>query len=330
MSRVLELGADDALLKPVDAARLLASMERALNRRRVMVQATHGEAPAATPAEAMRELSDSVVAGRYDLVFQIGEGGMGVVYLASDRKLGRKVALKRMRPEVKLQASQREKFIEEARIISRLNHPYIVGVHEIVEDGEELYLALDYVDGMPLSQIIAERGRLTFDEARNITGCLCQAIDYAHQQNVLHRDLKPSNIMVDHSGYVKVMDFGLAWEIKATVSMLTQKEIGGTLAYMAPEQHLGRCGRASDLYALGVCFYEMITGELPFKGPDFLAQKERMFYVPPNRLVADLPQAADLIAYRMFAPDPKARVATAAEFYELLCQVPAAQPDPAA
>jgi DNA-binding response OmpR family regulator len=319
MSRALELGADDALLKPPEQARLLASVERASHRRAVAMQAAAvPAAPAAAPAASA---SDNVVADRYDLVFQVGEGGMGVVYMASDRKLGRKVAIKRMRPEIKLRTEQRDKFIQEAKIISHLSHPYIVGVHEIVEDADDLYLVLDYVDGMPLSQLITTRGRLTFTESRNILGCLCQAVDYAHSKHILHRDLKPANVMIDNTGYVKVMDFGLAWEMKATVSMLTQKETAGTLAYMAPEQHLGQCGKPSDIYALGICLYEMLTGELPFKGPDYLSQKERLWCLPPHKVVPGLPPALEQLMAGVLAPDPRQRIATAAELYSAICRI---------
>ncbi|MEK7858186.1 MAG: protein kinase [Elusimicrobiota bacterium] len=324
MSRALEVGADDALLKPPEVPRLIASLERALGRRSLMMRAGAAEPGGIAPPAAAAASSESLVAGRYDLVFQVGEGGMGIVYLASDRKLGRKVALKRMRAELKVRADQRQKFIEEAQIISHLSHPYIVGVHEIVEDGSEIYLVLDYVEGMPLSQIITERRRLSFAESRNILGCLCQAIDYAHTRKVLHRDLKPANIMIDRSGFVKVMDFGLAWEMKATVSLLTQSETAGTLAYMAPEQHLGRCGKSSDIYALGVCLYEMLTGQLPFNGPDFLSQKERMLFVPPNLVYPELPAALAGLLSRVLAPDPRQRIASAAELHDCLTRLPGA------
>jgi len=321
MSRAIELGADDALLKPTEPGRLISAVDRALQRRRIMVKAaaTGQVAPMAAPPETAR--SESVVANRYDLVFQVGEGGMGVVFLASDRQLGRKVALKRMRPEIRLRTDQRDKFIQEAKIISHLNHPYIVGVHEIVEDADDLYLVLDYVEGMPLSQLITERKRLTFEESRGILCCLCQAIDYAHSRHVLHRDLKPANIMIDHAGFVKVMDFGLAWEMKATISMLTQREAAGTLAYMAPEQHMGKCGKPSDIYALGVCLYEMLAGELPFKGPDFLVQKERLCCAPLSRIVPELPKSLEELMARVLAPDPRQRISSAAELYDLICRI---------
>jgi serine/threonine protein kinase len=127
---------------------------------------------------------------------------------------------------------------------------------------------------------------------------------------------------VDRSGFVKVMDFGLAWEMKATVTMMTQKEgAGGTLAYMAPEQHLGRCGKASDIYALGVCLHEMLTGELPFKGPDFLVQKERLLYTPPNKLVGGLPEGLEWLMAQVLAPDPRQRIPSAAALLQALSRI---------
>ena len=138
----------------------------------------------------------------------------------------------------------------------------------------------------------------------------------AHKNHVLHRDLKPSNIMDDKDGYAKVMDFGIAREAKDSITRLTQSETVGTPAYMAPEQHMGRCARASDIYSLGVCLYESLTGQLPFPGPDFLAQKERMKYPPPQFLNPELPKEVELLFAATLALDPKLRVSDAVELAE--------------
>lgn len=321
MSKAIELGADDALIKPVEPSRLLSALERSLQRRRIYSASAKLEREGAVPQMISDPDSLTLIAGRYDLVFQIGEGGMGLVYLASDRQLGRKVALKRMRPEIKANPAHRERFIQEARLISRLNHPYIVGVHEIVEHKGEIYLVLDYVDGKPLSNMLGDGKRIDYPQARAIFFQVCQAIDAAHRGHILHRDLKPSNIMIDINGYAKVMDFGLAREMKETVTLLTQKDVGGTLAYMAPEQHLGRCGATSDIYALGVCLYECLTGEIPFKGPDYLPQKERRLYAPASSLVAGLPQAVDGLIDAVLDPDPKTRIQTALGLFEALSKL---------
>ncbi|MBI4677653.1 MAG: protein kinase [Elusimicrobia bacterium] len=317
MSRMIELGADDAILKPVEATRLVMAVDRAVKRRGLVVeQAKLGMAGLVQAAFGQSSQTVSLIGGRYELVFQIGEGGMGVVYLATDRQLGRKVALKKMRSEIRSNTAHREKFIEEARLVSRLTHPYVVGVHDILDHRGELYLVLDYVDGKPLSEVLHHRGRLTFDECRKVLEQVCQGVDFAHRSNVLHRDLKPANIMIDKNGYAKVMDFGLAREFGEAVSMLTQREGGGTLAYMAPEQHLGKCGKASDVYSLGVCLYEMLTGERPFKGPDFLAQKERMLFTPASRVVAGLPSAFDGMLAQALDPDPHKRIGEVMAFLQ--------------
>ncbi|MBI5623443.1 MAG: protein kinase [Elusimicrobia bacterium] len=321
MSRLIELGADDVILKPVEATRLVTAVDRSVKRRSlVLEQARLGMASVAQAAFGQAGPTVSLISGRYELVLQIGEGGMGVVYLATDRQLGRKVALKKMRADLKANALHREKFIEEARLVSRLTHPYIVGVHDILDHRGELYLVLDYVDGKPLSEVLHLKKRLTLEESKKIMLQVCQGVDYAHRSNILHRDLKPANIMIDVNGYAKVMDFGLAREFEAAVTMLTQREGGGTLAYMAPEQHLGKCGKASDVYALGVCLYEMLAGERPFKGPDFLAQKERLFFAPLSQ-AASLPPRIDVMMAKALDPDPRRRLGDALAFLKELDSV---------
>jgi tRNA A-37 threonylcarbamoyl transferase component Bud32 len=268
-------------------------------------------APAAGRAAALTTLLDeaNLVGGHYELRARLGEGGMGVVFAAFDRKLSRMVAVKKMRPEIRDGARDRERFLEEARIISQLTHPHIVGIHDIVQEGGEIYLVFDHIDGKPLSAVLDERRRLTPAECRRVFTQVCPAVDFAHQRRIQHRDLKPSNIMIDRAGNSWVMDFGLARMAKETVSRQTQVDCGGTPGFMAPEQHLGQPQRASDVYALGVCLYEMLTGELPFRGPDFLAQKERMLYVSPSALVPQLGRPADELVAAALQADPAKRPA---------------------
>lgn len=157
-----------------------------------------------------------------------------------------------------------------------------------------------------------------YRENRGIGRHVCEAVDSAHRSNVLHRDLKPSNIMIDANGYAKVMDFGLARQAKDSLSRLTHQDASGTPAYMAPEQHLGQARRASDVYSLGVCLYEMLTGALPFEGPDFLAQKERMRYPPPRFLAAELPEGIDALMAAALAANPAKRIAGPLDLLERL------------
>lgn len=275
-------------------------------------KATPSQQPPPPPPSA------GLLRGRYELKGKIGEGGMGVVLEGLDHSLGRRVAIKVMRPEIAGGADAREAFLTEAKIISHLSHPYIVAIHEVIENEDGVFLVFDFVDGEPLSALLRRRRRLPLAECVGVFTYVCEAIACAHRSRVLHRDLKPSNIMIDAGGYAKVMDFGIAREAKDTITRLTSLDVSGTPAYMAPEQHLGRCAKTSDIYALGVCLYETMTGSLPFTGPDFLVQKERMRYAPPQFLAPGLPKEAELLFAAVFAPDPKMRVADAAELVESL------------
>ncbi|MFA5137766.1 MAG: protein kinase [Elusimicrobiota bacterium] len=279
------------------------------------IRTTLKDAPApAAPVSAPAGL----LAGKYVLGRELGQGGMGVVFAAMDRGLGRPVAVKKMRAEYRSMPAERLRFLSEARTIAQLTHPYIVGIHEVVEDGDDIYLVFDYVDGQPLSQALASRKRLPFEESRRVLNHVCQAVDAAHRCSILHRDLKPANIMLDSNGFAKVLDFGLARAAKDSISRLTHRDVSGTPAYMAPEQHLGQGHRASDIFALGVTLYEMLTGELPYKGPDFLAQKERGKYAPPNFIVSSLPKGIEPLMASVLEPDHKKRVKDALELLEAL------------
>ncbi|MFC1679916.1 serine/threonine-protein kinase, partial [Elusimicrobiota bacterium] len=244
--------------------------------------------------------------------------GMGVVFEAYEAKLDRKVAIKQMRPELKTSPQLWEQFVKEAKIVSHLSHPYVVGIHDLVEQGGEAFIIFDYVEGRSLSHLLYERKRLPLAEGAAIIGYVCEAIAFAHKNNVLHRDLKPANIMVDQNGYAKVMDFGIARQAKDGLSRLTRKDDSGTPAYMAPEQHLGQAGRPADVYSIGVCLYEILTGELPFCGPDYLSQKEHRLFQPARSLVPELPQRLDVLLADVFEPDPAKRIADAPEFLKVL------------
>ncbi|MEK7745196.1 MAG: serine/threonine-protein kinase, partial [Elusimicrobiota bacterium] len=259
-----------------------------------------------------------LLGGKYELMASMAEGGMGKVYEGHDHALGRRVAVKKLHTELKSSPKERERFLQEARIVAGLSHPFIVGVHEIVEADGEVYLVFDFIDGKSLSALLEERGRLPLEECRSILKQVCLAVDFAHKKKVLHRDLKPSNIMVGKDGFARVLDFGLARAAKDSVSSLTRRGLSGTLAYLAPEQHLGSSHRASDIYALGVTLYEMLTGELPFQGPDLLKLKEAGLFVPLSAKDPSLPQSLDALMAAALEPDHAKRLYRSIEFLQRL------------
>ncbi len=247
---------------------------------------------------------------RYEKIARVGEGGMGVVYEARDRFLERKVAVKKLRDEIKEDTEERKRFITEARLVARLRHENIVEIYSIVEEGMDLYLVFEFVKGKTLEQAIKERGRLDFSTASRIFHSVCRAVDYAHRQGVVHRDIKPSNIMLGEGNAVKVMDFGVAGQAKSTLVKTQVNALAGTPLYMAPEADGEQVRRESDIFSLGICFFEMLSGRLPFEGEGnaFLVHK-----VQGKRLklssfgIAGLPPGLDEILDKALDPDPEKR-----------------------
>ncbi len=204
--------------------------------------------------------------GRYQLLRVIGRGGMGVVYLALDPILQRLAAIKVLSPHLSSDETVIARFINEARIAASLQHPNIVTVYEAGQDGDFVFMAMEYVEGQDLATLLRERGRLHPDEAIAILKAIASALDYAHQRGVIHRDVKPSNVLVSRDGVVKLMDFGIARVIGGERHTKTGVLVG-TPEYMAPELWEGKeADKMADLYALGVMAYEMLTGEVPFTG----------------------------------------------------------------
>ena len=257
----------------------------------------------------------------YRIIRLIDQGGMGTVYEAEDLTLGRRVAVKRMRPELSRDGQDKELFLREARIVAALHHPNIVDIHTVGHGQGELYLVFEYVAGVTLQEVIRDRRRLDPDVTRRIIRQVGAALAYAHGQKILHCDLKPSNIMITLDSRVKVMDFGIARQARETLSRLTPGTAFGTLAYMSPEQHLGREKRQTDLYALGVTIYEMLTGRIPFAGAEMLLLKEHARFAPLSRVVPGLPPAADAFMTKALAPQPEARFQTADELCAALERV---------
>jgi eukaryotic-like serine/threonine-protein kinase len=205
--------------------------------------------------------------GRYQIEKELGRGAMGVVYQAHDPQIDRRVALKVLRSDRVISEDFAQRFLKEARAIGRLSHPYIVTVYDVGNDHGTVYIAMEFLDGRPLDEILREK---SFDikEIINIGSQVARSLDYAHGQGIVHRDIKPSNIMVTSDGNIKITDFGIARIEDPAAAQLTQAgEILGTPSYMSPEQVRGQAvdGR-SDLYSLGVILYEISAGRRPFMG----------------------------------------------------------------
>jgi eukaryotic-like serine/threonine-protein kinase len=216
----------------------------------------------------------------YLILQKLGSGGMGDVYLAQDKKLDRKVAIKILPPELGSDLDRLRRFDREAKVIAALNHPNIVTVHSVEEADGISFITMEYIQGKNLSKLIPKNG-LSFGEFLNLAIPIADAISAAHQQGIVHRDLKPDNIMLTDGGRVKILDFGLAklnpalpdsaeqakTESVFGSSLTSEGMILGTLAYMAPEQAEGKpANQRSDVFSLGIIFYQMLTGELPFRG----------------------------------------------------------------
>ena len=213
--------------------------------------------------------------GHYRIVEKIGEGGMGVVYMAQDTRLGRRVAIKILRPEVASNPERLARFNREAQLLAALNHSNIAAIHGIEEHGGQFFLVLEFVEGHTLAAHIA--GGLPTRDAITIARQIARAIEAAHDKGIVHRDLKPANVKVRPDGIVKVLDFGLAKAISgdsgpddptASAERTRDGAILGTTAYMSPEQTRGGVvDGATDIWAFGCVLFEMLTGTKAFQGP---------------------------------------------------------------
>ena len=208
----------------------------------------------------------ALLAGRYRVVRQLGQGGMGSVWLAEDEKLdGHLVALKLL-PSVLISNQKAYRQIRNEAVVSmRLTHPNIVAVRHFEENGGNPFIVADYIDGQNLDAYLAERGKITEGEVRTLLKPIAEALDYAHSQGVVHRDVKPSNVMVDKVGHPYILDFGVAREIQETMTLVTGKAGAGTLMYMSPEQLRGGAPRPEqDVYSFAAMMYECLAGHTPF------------------------------------------------------------------
>ncbi len=256
----------------------------------------------------------------YCIVGKIGQGGMGEVFLAEDRSLNRKVALKLLPREMQRDAVARKRLLREAHSAAALDHPYICSIHEVAESEGKDFIVMEYVDGQTLKDRLAQ-GPLPLKEAAQIANEVAEALEEAHEKSIIHRDLKPANIMLTRKGHAKVMDFGLAKQLNPpeaiegedeSVTALTRTGMTlGTLAYMSPEQLRGKTIDArSDIFSFGVVLYEMLAGVHPFKketGMDTASAILNDAPQPLGELRPDIPALLQHIVKKMLAKDPRRR-----------------------
>ncbi len=253
----------------------------------------------------------AALAGRYSLERELGRGGMGVVYLAREVRLDRPVALKLLPATFAAQRSLRDRFLREARTAARLSHPHIVPIHAVDEVGDFVFMVMAYVEGQTLEQRIHDRGPVPATDAARILREVAWALAYAHAQGVVHRGIKPANILLEAgSGRALVTDFGIA-HVSDAPSLTSGAEVLGTAEYMSPEQASGEAvdGR-SDLYALGIVGYYMLSGGVPFAGPTVaatLAKQITQAAVPLSIVAPETPAQLARAIDRCLAKEPAAR-----------------------
>ena len=272
----------------------------------------------------MADLVGRLIRGRYQIEKLVARGGMATVYLAEDNRLDRKVAIKVIHPHLANDQNFREKFVREAKIAAKLSHPNLVNVFDQAEDGDVVFLAMEYVSGITLRDALDKFGALSAERALDVFEPIVAALAAAHSAGVLHRDLKPENVLLSDDGKVKLSDFGLARPISA------QTQTGGvvgTVAYLSPELvSRGVADARSDVYAAGIMLFELLTGQQPFRGEQAVQvamQHANSEVPPPSTLNSSIPELLDEIVLWATAKQPQNRPSDAMELHKILVRAKA-------
>jgi serine/threonine protein kinase len=254
---------------------------------------------------------------RYEILEQVGAGGMAVVYKARCHRLNRLVAIKILRDEFARDDDFRRRFHAESQAVAMLSHPNIVAVYDVNKTRDIEYLVMELIDGITLKQYMSRRGLLNWREALHFTTQIVRALEHAHNRGIIHRDIKPHNVMVLRDGSVKVADFGIA-RFAASQNTLTQEALG-SVHYISPEQAKGsHIDARSDIYSVGVVLYEMLTGRLPFEGDSAVSvaiQHINSMPLSPREIVPSIPEGLEEITLKAMAADLTKRYLSANEMY---------------
>ena len=257
-----------------------------------------------TPGQELT--TGSIFAGRFQVIEELGHGGMGRVYKVHDTKVGEKIALKLIRPEAGLDKTTIERFSTELRLARKIRHKNICQMFDLGEDQGTRYITMEYVHGEDLKQLVRKVGRLSPGQAVGIAKQVCEGLEEAHKLGVVHRDLKPQNIMIDEDGNARIMDFGIARSLSGK-GITGAGVMIGTPEYMSPEQVEGKeVDARSDIYSLGIILYEMVTGRVPFEGdtPFTIGVKQKSEIPrPPKELNDKIPDDLNSVILKCLAKD---------------------------
>src|SRR5512138_1438182 len=259
----------------------------------------------------------TVFAGRYQIVEELGGGGMGKVYRALDTKVGEEIAVKLIKPEIAADKTAIERFKNELKIARKIVHKNVGRVYDLNEEKGSYYFTMEYVRGEDLKAFIQSSGQMAIGTSLRIARQVADGLAEAHELGIVHRDLKPSNIMIDRHGNARIMDFGIA-RLTGAKGITGASVMIGTPEYMSPEQVEGKeAGFTSDLYSLGIVLFEMLTGRVPFEGETALsvAVKQKSEAPPdPRSLNPQIPEGLDRLILKCLEKQKEKRYQTAAEF----------------
>lgn len=257
--------------------------------------------------------------GRYEVLGELGQGAMGVVYKARDPLIDRVVAIKTINLSMAMDEKEEYegRFYQEAKAAGRLNHPNIVTIYDVGKSGNVAYIAMEFLEGRELRDIMNDGALLPVDQVLHTVAQVAQGLAYAHEHDIVHRDVKPSNIMVIRDGHVKITDFGIARMASSSVRTQTGMVLGSP-KYMSPEQVMGKAiDQRSDIFSLGVMLYEMLTGQAPFNGENVNAimyQTLNAIPPPPNMVNPAIPEMVNFIVAKALAKGMEDRYQNAKDF----------------